>query len=324
MELYHQEQVERVIRLDTKLLNVIEDAFLALETKQVHMPSIMRVDVPEHKGEVDIKSAFIEGEDSFAVKLSSGFFNNPQLGLPSASGMMILIDAVTGIPKAVLADNGRLTDIRTAAAGAIAAKYGSRENSRVAGIIGTGSQARLQLEALTLVRPIERVQVWGRQETRTGLFKKEMEAKLGLSVHICATAEEVVRGSDVVVTTTPATEPLICSDWLHKGLHITAMGSDAEHKQELESEVLEEADLVICDKREQSLRLGELRSCTSSTVREGAIEIGAIIARNHQGRTDDSQVTVCDLTGTGVQDTAIARYVYSKLHSKEDVEYERR
>ncbi|WP_232324860.1 cyclodeaminase [Halobacillus mangrovi] len=323
IQLFQREEIERVIRLDTEVVNVIEDGFSALITKNVHMPPIMRVDVPINNGEVDIKSAYIEGYDSFAVKLSSGFFNNPQKGLPSANGMMILLSAETGVPKAVLADNGLLTDIRTAAAGAVAAKYCSRKDSRTAGIIGTGAQARLQLQALTLVRPIEHVHVYGRRTEKAEEFKQDIQKMLGLNVSVCKSPQEVVEESDIVVTTTPSKEPIVKAEWLHPGLHITAMGSDAEHKQELDCAVINHADIFVCDVIEQSKRLGELRNCPSYTI-EKAIELGEITSGSQQGRLTNEQVTVCDLSGTGVQDTAIARHVYSLLVSKEETIHERR
>ncbi len=323
MRLFDRNQIDRVIEINREVIDVIEDAFTSLRTKKVEMPPIMRVDIPEHHGEVDIKSAYISGYDSFAVKLSSGFFNNPNLGLPSANGMMILLSAETGVPKAVLADNGLLTDIRTAAAGAVAARHLSREDSRIAGVIGTGAQARYQLEALTHVRTIEHVLVYGRRIEKAQQYKEDMELQLGLTVEICSSPEEVVAGSDLVITTTPSTKPIIKAEWLHAGLHITAMGSDAEHKQELEAEAVQSADLFVCDVKNQSQRLGELRSCLDTDAVNQAIELGEITAGYKKGRTHLGQITICDLTGTGVQDTAIARHVFQILELQEDDESER-
>ncbi|MFC7060920.1 cyclodeaminase [Halobacillus seohaensis] len=317
IRLYDRDRIDNVIRLDTNLIAVIEAAFSNLSTKKVTMPPIMRIDVPENNGEVDIKSAYIEGLDTFAVKLSSGFFNNPQLGLPSANGMMILLSAITGEPKAIFADNGLLTDLRTAAAGTVASKYLSRKDSRVVGVIGTGSQARYQLESLVNIRPIDKVYVYGRTKENMVKYQKEMEEKLGLAVELSKSAKNVVENSDIVVTTTPSTDPIIHADWLHSGIHITAMGSDAEHKQELDTKVLEKADLFVCDVLEQSLRLGELRTCANEKVKEATVELGEITTGMKAGRLSDDQITVCDLTGTGVQDTAIARYAYQLMEYKE-------
>ncbi|SEA20647.1 ornithine cyclodeaminase [Thalassobacillus cyri] len=313
MKLFTKEEIEKVIRLDNRVVAVVEEAFNDLVQKKVQMPPIMRIDVPEHNGEIDIKSAYVAGYDSFAVKLSSGFFDNDKRGLPSASGMMLLLNSETGIPKAVLADNGYLTEVRTAAAGAVAARHLARENIKTVGVIGTGAQARLQVKALKLVRGFDKLLVYGRTPEKTAQYQKDMLQDLDIDVEIVSSPEEVVTESDVVITTTPSTEPLIQAEWFHPGLHITAMGSDAEHKQELESSVLERADYVVCDVKAQSLRLGEMRSCNDQRVIDEAIELGEITAGNKQGRINENQITVCDLTGTGVQDTAIARFAYDRL-----------
>ncbi|WP_337192727.1 MULTISPECIES: cyclodeaminase [Halobacillus] len=321
IQLYTRKEIERIIRLDPSLIKVIEQAFTSLVTKKVTMPPIMRIDVPEHNGEVDIKSAFIEGEDSFAVKLSSGFFNNPSLGLPTSGGMMVLLNSRTGQPLAVLADDGMLTDLRTAAAGAVGAAYCSRKDARRAGIIGTGAQARLQLKALTFVRPIDHVYVYGRKVERAEAYKEEMEKELGLPVTICSSVKEAVAESDIVVTTTPSRKPLIFAEWMKPGLHITAMGSDAEHKQELDHGVLEKADSITCDVIHQSERLGELRS--AAALKSPVMELGELTSGRKQARTSDEEITVCDLTGTGVQDTAIARFTWNALNNKGDDHDER-
>ncbi|MFD2923670.1 cyclodeaminase [Halobacillus naozhouensis] len=318
MRLYSKEKIQQVIQLNSKVITEVESAFTALQTKKVTMPPIMRIDIPASNGEVDIKSAYVEGYDSFAVKLSSGFFNNPKLGLPSANGMMILIDTTTGEPKAVLADNGLLTDIRTAAAGAVAAKHLSREDSRTVGIIGTGSQAKYQLEALTNVRPIDQVFVYGRNPERALQYKALIEKTFDLRVDVKETPSEAVSNSDVIITTTPATEPVLKAEWLHAGQHVTAMGSDAQHKQELENDVIKKADLVVCDVKEQSMMLGELRTVSNKEILDQVHELGEITSGQKPGRSNDQQLTICDLTGTGVQDTQIARYAWELLNSKED------
>ncbi|TLS36151.1 cyclodeaminase [Pseudalkalibacillus caeni] len=314
MIIYTKDEIYRHIQLNHETIQVIDDAFTSLETKNVAMPPIMRVDVPEHNGEVDVKSAYVEGIEMFAIKVSSGFFNNYKLGLPSGNGLMMLINSVTGQPESLLLDNGYLTDIRTAAAGAVAANYLASENARTAGVIGAGSQARYQLKALKLMRDIEQVTVYGPTEKRVREFAEEMEKDLGMKVTIASSPEQVVTESDVVITTTPSKKPVIKAEWLHPGLHITAMGSDAEEKQELEAGILEKADLFVCDVREQSKRLGELHHASDSDAMFAkAVELGEITSGKRQGRTHDDQITVCDLTGTGVQDTAIAVHAYNIL-----------
>ncbi|MBF0707523.1 cyclodeaminase [Alkalihalobacillus hwajinpoensis] len=316
MILLTEEEIRKHVVLNAETIQVVEDAFTSFATKRVEMPPIMRIDIPSYNGEVDVKSAYVEGLDYFAIKVSTGFFDNYKRGLPSGNGLMMLFHSQTGKPEALLLDNGYLTDIRTAAAGAVAAKHLSREDARTAGVIGSGSQARYQLEAISRVRQIERVLVYGRKEDNVARYMKDMEAGLGIKVE-AASAEDVVRNSDIVVTTTPATTPIIKEEWLHSGLHITAMGSDAQVKQELEAGVLERADLLVCDVKNQSRKLGEIHHAVDQEqMMKKAVEIGEITAGRMKGRVTNEQVTVCDLTGTGVQDTAIALYTYNLLKEK--------
>lgn len=270
------------------------------------MPPIMRIDVEEHHGEVDIKSAYLPGHDGIAVKVSAGFFDNPQRGLPSLGGLMVVLDAETGVPRAALFDNGWLTDLRTALAGAVAANALARDDARTAGVLGAGVQARLQLEALTRVRPIERARIWARRTDRAAEVAAEMTDLLGIPVE-AVDSPAAAAEADVLVTATPATDPLLDADALHPGLHVTAVGSDAEHKQELDASVAAAADRFVCDHADQSRRLGELRAALHAGFDpDRAVELGALLAGDATGRSAPGDVTVCDLTGTGAQDTAIA------------------
>ncbi|QHS23668.1 cyclodeaminase [Virgibacillus sp. MSP4-1] len=316
MKIYTENELRNTVNVNEDVLKIIEDGFASLVTKEVGMPPIMRIDIPENNGEVDLKTAYIPGYDKFAIKMSSGFFDNPKLGLPSGSGMMILLSTETGRPQAILLDNGYLTDVRTAAAGAISAKYFAKDTVDTAGVIGVGNQARFQMESLAQVRSLKKIQVYGRNQEKASSFKEDMEKKLNVEVKVCSTMEEVVRSSDTVVTTTPAESPLIQSDWLHPGLHITAMGSDAEHKQEIAADVFSHADRIICDVQSQCVRLGELHHAKDEGVitdQTEITELGQVITGHKSGRTSDDEITICDLTGTGVQDTAIALSAYDEL-----------
>ena len=201
------------------------------------------------------------------------------------------------------------TDLRTGLAGAVVAEGLAPTRVRTVGVLGAGAQARYQVECLRLVRDFERVLVSTRAPARAAAFATEMEEKLGLPVTVAAGIEQVVRESDVLITTTPSHEPLVRADWLHAGLHVTAMGSDLPGKRELDVAVLRRGDLLVCDHLGQCVRLGELQSLATEIetgVTSGIVELGAITAGAHGGRANDEQITVCDLTGTGVQDTAIA------------------
>jgi ornithine cyclodeaminase len=309
MTILTEAELRAIVKLDLDAVACVENAFRALATLPVAMPPILRLDIPEHRGEVDVKTAYVPGIDGFAIKISPGFFDNPKLGLPSVNGMMVLLSAKTGLVEALLLDNGYLTDIRTAAAGAVAAKHLSRPHCAVAAIFGAGVQAGLQLEALMLVRPIAEARIWARDAVKAEAVAGEMREKLGIMVRAEPDAARAVAGADIIVTTTPSTEPLIKAGFVSAGQHITAMGSDAEHKNEIAPAILRMADLYVADSARQTRRLGELHHAIAAGVMAAetpVTELGQIIAGERQGRRSAGDITIADLTGTGVQDTAIA------------------
>ena len=309
MTILTEAELRKIVTLDLDAVACVENAFRALATLPVAMPPILRLDIPEHRGEVDVKTAYVPGIDGFAIKISPGFFDNPKLGLPSVNGMMVLLSAKTGLVEALLLDNGYLTDVRTAAAGAVAAKHLSRADSSVAAIFGAGVQAGLQLEALCLVRPITEARIWARDAAKAEATASALREKLGIVVRVESDAANAVAGADIIVTTTPSTEPLIKAGFVSAGQHITAMGSDAEHKNEIAPAILRMADLYVADSAEQTRRLGELHHAIAAGVMGADMEVtelGQIIAGAKHGRRSASDITIADLTGTGVQDTAIA------------------
>ena len=304
-----EKDLRAAVQLDHAAVDCVEAAFTALASGNVVMPPILRLDIPAHHGEVDVKTAYVPGLDSFAIKISPGFFDNPKLGLPSVNGLMVLFSAKTGLVEALLLDNGYLTDVRTAAAGAVAAKHLARTDAMTAAILGAGVQGRLQLKALTLVRPIESARIWARRKDQAAASASASSDELGIPVEPFTNAEDAVRGADVIVTTTPATQPILMAGWLAPGQHVTAMGSDAEHKNELDPALVARADLYVADSLTQTRRLGELHhAIAAGQVAADADfpELGVIASGAKPGRPSNTAITIADLTGTGVQDTAIA------------------
>lgn len=309
-------ELRRCVDIDHDALNAIEAGFAELGRGRVTIPPIMGLEIPERNGAADVKAAYVDGWDSFAIKLSTRFFDNPARGLPSAGGLMTLLDSGTGQVLAVLLDNGYLTTVRTALAGALAAKYLAPAAPRTVAVIGAGSQAQWQVRALRLVREFERVLVYSRSGERAEHYAEEMPAELGVPVETVDSAEAAVRAADLVVTTTPASQPLVRGEWLRPGTHVTAMGSDAAHKNELEPELLRRADVLACDLKSQSASRGELHHALDAGVlpaRAPVRELAAIVRGDEPGRERDDQITVCDLTGVGVQDTAIARWALRRM-----------
>ena len=301
------------VDLNKDLIPIIEEAFISLSKGKTVMPPIMRIDIEKFHGESDVKAAYIEGLDSFAIKIASGFFDNPKLGLPSSNGLMVLLDSETGVIKSILLDEGYLTDTRTAIAGAIATKYLSNQDSNTIGIIGAGIQARLQLKATLLVREIEKINIWARDKEKVNQFVDSLE-DLNIDVNISESCKDLASGSDIIITTTPSKTPLLEFNWIKKGTHITAMGSDAEQKNELDPTMIKLCDKYIPDSQAQTTILGELHHAIKENLissDEKFNDLGSIIIDPSLGRKNKDDITICDLTGTGVQDTAIARYTYN-------------
>src|SRR5690606_11481133 len=305
-----ESDLRRLVKLDLPAIDVVERAFAALASGAVVMPPVLSMAIPEANGEVDVKTAYIPGFDGFAIKVSPGFFDNPKIGLPSLNGLMILFSAKTGLVDALLLDNGYLTDVRTAAAGAVAARHLAPSRVDTATVIGTGVQARLQVQAAHLVRPFRKVLVWGRNAEHAAACAADISVALGVHASAVDDPGAAIAASQIVIATTPAREPVFRAEWPHPGLHITAMGSDQECNNELVPTALRDAELYACDRVSQCEKLGELRAARQAGYLAGITppELGEIIIGAHPGRGSDEAITICDLTGTGAQDTAIATH----------------
>ncbi len=314
-----ENELKQCVALDKAVVDVVDQAFAILAGGEVVMPPILNLAIEEYYGEVDVKTAYVPGLDGFAVKISPGYFNNPKIGLPSVNGLMIVFDSKTGLVKSVLLDNGLLTDIRTAAAGAVAARHLAPQNITTAGVIGAGIQAELQIKALKLVRNFKRLLVWARDKVKAQAYAEKMSTELGCSVNVTESAQQCVADSQFIVTTTPSEHALIQADWLHPNLHITAMGSDAPNKQELDPHIVSRVDRFIVDRLLQCIKQGELRPAVATgLITENDIfdELGELCAQEKPGRQSENEITVCDLTGTGLQDTAIADYACKLIQAK--------
>ena len=306
-----ESELRNLVRLDIDIINCIESAFKTLAEGEVVMPPILSMGIHDFNGEVDVKTAYVPGLKSFAIKMSPGFFDNPKLGIPSTSGLMVLFSSQTGVLEALLLDNGYLTDIRTAAAGAVAARHLSRDDVESACIIGAGNQAELQLKALKLVRPLKKAIIWGRDHDKASKLAKKLSIEMDIQVISDNDIEKSVAISDIIVTTTPSNKPLIKSDWLKPGQHITAMGSDQNNKCELEASCITKSNYYIPDYQAQTELLGELRPALETGLLSKDIkfdELGDIILDKGKGRKSNQDITIADLTGTGMQDTAIATF----------------
>jgi ornithine cyclodeaminase len=290
------------------VLPLIEAGFVAYSEGRAVVPPVGELILDE--GETHIKYGFIRGEAWYVVKIASGFYRNPERGLPSGDGMMLLFSQVTGQPVATLLDHGHLTDVRTAAAGAIGARYLAPHRVERIGVAGTGVQARLQVQYLKPITDCRSVLVWGRSNERLAAYRRDMEAK-GFDVAVTRDPAELGAACNLIVTTTPATEPLLRAEDIRPGTHISAIGSDAPHKQELDPAILTRANLLVADSRAQCRERGEIaRALDAGAISpDQVIELGDVIAGTALRRTSDDQITVFDSTGVAVQDIQIASAV---------------
>ncbi len=289
----------------------VRAAFVAADQGLAVMPAPLELRLPEVDGELHVKGAYLKGAPVFAVKTATGFYRNPALGLPVSGGLTLIYDAETGRLRVLVADGGLLTELRTAAAGALAADLLARRRARVAAIIGTGGQARYQLQALREVRPIEQVRVWGRRQEAAERFAREL-ATDGLTASAAASVRAAVEGAEVVITATSASQPLVEAGWLAAGAHVTAMGSDMPHKQELDPRILAVADKYVPDSVRTAAASGELHHAIEAGVVDVESvygELGALASGRLPGRGSESELTVADLTGLGIQDAGIAALV---------------
>jgi ornithine cyclodeaminase len=289
-------------------VDAIREAFRADGEGRAHVPAVINLDVPASRGEFHVKTALIEGVPHVAVKIASGFYDNPAKGLPSGSGLMAVFDAATGMPVALLLDNGFLTDIRTGAAGAVAVEALGPATFTTVGLLGSGLQARHQVQCIRSIRTFTRIVAWSPDRAHLDAYCREMRDE-GFAVEAAATPEAVCREADVLVTATPSRTPLVQAEWLRPGQHVTALGSDSPGKQELDAACLARADRLVVDRLTQCAAFGELRHALDAGVIHADrvhAELGEIVAGIKAGRTSRDQITIADLTGVGFQDTAIA------------------
>ena len=301
------DQIEPLIaKMDIN--DAMKKAFIEYSNGNAVIPPVGELIMHQPPGEVHIKYGYIKGGSHYVIKIASGFPQNQKENIKPGQGMMLLFDIQTGIPEAILIDNANLTDIRTAIAGAITSQALSNNNIESFTIIGTGLQARYQAIYVSELMNIKKVRVWGRDPAKTDQVKKDLS---GLDVNAEEDLENLVKESRLIITTTSSKEPLIQSDWVKPGTHITAVGSDTPEKCELDPNILSMADLVVADSLEQNLIRGEIHQAVKRSLinSQSIVELGEIFAGLKPGRINDDFITVADLTGVAVQDLVIAKAV---------------
>lgn len=304
-----------------QLIQAIEDGFVLYSEGKVVVPPVGFLNFKEPPGDVHIKYGYVKDDDVYVLKVASGFYDNEKLGVPFADGVILVFSQQTGHLKLVLHDECWLTDMRTAAAGAVAARHLAPSNVSCIGIIGTGGQARMQLELLKDIVDCQQCVVWGRDAGKVEKVIGDLRANptiqdWGLQIEAAESVDELAAKCNLIVTTTSAREALVLADQVRKGTHITAMGSDDHGKQELEAELLAKADRVVADSISQCVDHGEcFHAVKDNKISEDSIlELGNVIKNPELGRISEDQITVVDLTGVAIQDIQIAKMVNHVLN----------
>ena len=319
MHILYKKTIKNILeQLD--LVPMIEEGFMAYSQGKSIVPPVGELTFDQPPGDVHIKYGYIIGKTYYVIKIASGFWENEKYGIPNGQGMMLIFEQKTGQPRAILLDDAMLTDIRTAIAGQICAQRLSN-NIRKIGIIGTGLQARLQVEYLSKITDCKDVLVWGRNTKKMNLYKDDMK-KLGFEVVLAESAKSVASECNLIITATASNEPLLNENDILNGTHITAMGSDTPGKRELGPGIIKSADLVVADSIDQCQERGEIACALrdGDITKQQIVELGDVLSGKKLGRQNEKQVTVADLTGVAVQDIQIATAVFKTfLENKNEI-----
>ena len=301
----------------SRAAEAVRQAYIATADQAVQAPDVTYLGFPEVRGDCHIKAAHMHGAELFVIKIATGFYDNPAKGLPSSNGMNLLFSAQTGELVASLQDEGWLTDMRTGLGGAIATLALAREGFGRVLIVGTGIQARLQARCLHMLRPEQAIEfhIWGRRPEAAAQTAQDL-AQLGLSAQMADDLPGACAKADVIITTTPSETPLILSDWVRDGTHLTAIGADCPGKQELSTDLVARARLRVADLAGQSLDHGEFQTARAAGVlsADDVVTLGAVLSGAHPGRSDPAHVTIADLTGLAAQDAAISLSILDAMN----------
>jgi len=295
------------------LITYIEKAFTAYSSHNAIVPPVGSLTFNDPPGDMHIKYGYVRDDAHYVVKIASGFYKNPALGLSSSNGLSLVFNQKNGVLETILLDEGSLTNIRTAVAGAIVAKYMAPKNVKAIGIIGSGIQARLQLKYLKNIVNCTKVIVWGIDSNALQSYKEEM-SKEGFDIEIASESKRLVRECNLIITTTPSESAIIFADDIQKGTHITAVGADTHGKQELDMAILEKAGLIVVDSLKQCRAHGEIHKAVNAGLLDNhqIIELGDVVfSGGIPGKDDD--ITVADLTGIATQDIQISNFVLNQL-----------
>jgi len=312
MKILSRQQIEQALSIPA-VLEAIEQGFIAYSQGQTVMPPVASLRFDHPPGDCHIKYGYARNGKAYVVKIASGFPDNPNISLPSGNGLMLLFDQMTGKPLAILLDEGFLTDIRTAAAGCLAAKYMAPKNISCIGIVGTGAQAYYQLKLLSHATICREVMIWGRDSAKAHRLKVHPDL-FEWKIRVADSLDQLAAECNLIVTTTSSSDPLLFSYQIQPGTHITAVGADDFGKQELDPDIFTKADRIVVDSRSQCMEYGDVAHAIKmgSLKKEDLYEMGEIALDSSFQRTSEKEITVADLTGVAIQDLQIAASIFEE------------
>jgi len=318
MKVFTLEDIRRALPDKAGVIAAVRQGFMDHAMGRISLPEPTQILFGEAAreliGDCHIKTAISDSQPYFCVKVATGFYQNPDKGLPVNNGLVLLMSSQTGEPLALFQDQGHLTSIRTAAAGALAASLAVSSGSFDMGVVGTGHQAEMQARWIAQSSDVRTINIWGRTYEKAMTLAERLQ-DVELPVNVCESMGELCQKSKVVVTTTPATSPIVQSADIKAGHHIIAMGADSPGKTEIDPEILRRADVILTDDHDQCLHHGEF----GVAVRAGLCAadddqaFGAALAEPDSLNLHSDSIVVVDLTGLGVQDLALAGFVYVAL-----------
>jgi alanine dehydrogenase len=304
MLLLSDDLIQRELTMQ-KVIELVEEAFAAdARGRATTFPAIVEY-VGKAHAHFGLKSGYLNLERGEVLGLKAGGYwleNQERHGLPNHRATMLLINPDTGEALAVMPAN-TITRMRTAAAGAVAARHLARPDATTVVVLGTGEQAHAQLEALQLTRKISKILVWGRQPAAVASYVAAWKGR-DVEVRAAGNLADALAQSDIVVTTTPSTSPLVLDPWVRAGTHINAIGSDGEGKRELDPALIRRAKFVA-DKASQSQTIGELQQLGPLLH----AELGEICAGLRAGRENRDEITIFDSSGVSFQDLVVADFL---------------
>lgn len=321
--LLSKNEVNQLLTMELAIASA-KEAYKMYYYKQIEQPPIVSIDIKQHNGELDVKSCYSLANETISVKIASGYWDNPKSNLlPTMIANISIFDGKSGYPLCIM-DGSLITGYRTGAAGGLSASLLANKTSQSIGVIGTGTQARMQVLAVKKELDIKDVYVFSVNQSAMVQYKKDIESQSDIRVHICKTPKEAIYQRDIVITTTPSTRPIVRKDWINKGMHIIAVGADMAGKQELDSDIFKEAKIFV-DSKNQCLERGETRNpIIENVILESDIqsELAAVLLGFNEGRISDEDITIFDTTGMGVQDNVLAFMIYQKaLELKMGIEF---